>query len=76
MEVNQPLPSNEELLVSSDTLSSKCIQYGMNAITEQAAYQVVRLTPESYHSAEAVNDRALSCQATVLKLLLYALRFL
>ena len=33
MEVNQPLPSNEDLLVSSDTPSSKCIQYGMSAIT-------------------------------------------
>jgi len=33
VEVNQPLPSNEELLVSSDTPSSKRIQYEMSAIT-------------------------------------------
>jgi len=33
VEVNWPLPSNEELLVSSDTPSSKRIRYGMSAIT-------------------------------------------
>jgi len=32
MEVNWPLPSNEELLLSSDTPSSKCIGYGTSAI--------------------------------------------
>ena len=37
MEVNQPLPSNEELLISSDTPSSKCIQYGMSAINGLSA---------------------------------------
>ena len=35
MEVNQPLPSNEEL--SSDTPSSKHIRYGMSAITGLSA---------------------------------------
>ena len=33
MEVNQPLPSNEELLLSSDTPSSKRIWYGVGDIT-------------------------------------------
>jgi len=33
LEVNRPLPSNEELLLSSDTPSSKCIWYGASAIT-------------------------------------------
>ena len=42
----------------------------------QVVQQVVRLTPESHHSAEAVNGQALSRQATVLKFLLYALWFL
>ena len=33
MEVNQPLPSNEELLLSSDAPSSMHIRYGISAIT-------------------------------------------
>ena len=33
VEVNRPLPTNEELLVSSDIFSSKRIRYGMSAIT-------------------------------------------
>ena len=37
MEVNRPLSSNEELLLSSDTLSLKCIRYGMSAITGLSA---------------------------------------
>ena len=37
MKVNRPLPSNEELLLSSDTPSSKCIGYGTNVITGLSA---------------------------------------
>ena len=79
VEENRPLPSNEEFLVNSDTPSSKHIWYGTSAITGLSATstqrklhkKLTRLTPESYHSAEAVNGRALSR-----KVLFYELQFL